>query len=810
MAGTGTSTRGTDDRGTSRRGLSSRSDQPRDQESVDGAAEELTVNLSAPPTDPGFDVKVAAARVAFSLPDESAVVLGGTGLTEGPLFAYEYLPGIPARPYPILRLVAAPGVAIRSEGPSTQALAKRVRREGARGLLTARLEIFRVQEVSDIPSRGDPIRPIDYLGVPVDVLRRGPAAYQTVLPYRRLEGVDLMHSSGDTLRITIPIESATARFAYEILPPEADRSWSIVRVVKTPAVAVTLFSRAVNVNPLSRVTTPLDPQILVYEVPRVSDVPDVGKPWKNLGKALDKIPFVKYHLPQTAEEVIAFAVADLLISLVPVVGSLVAIAELAYGIVTGENKWGRPLTNLDLFILGVGAVLPFAAEGRAALGLSRAVGRPAQECATVLAGIRQLEEQNLERLVELTRTVQAGKSLPLEDAGELTKMVQSVAKAAPEEVAAGIATEKIAPAAKEGTAAEKVGEKAVAAEKTAPAAAHAVEAVQEAAKTGVAASKKTLLTIDDIITKDGKGIVEANEDLKQIAAKYRDYVSRNPEAHLPPDEWISHVTTPGPLRSALEKVLGPDYAKGIRSAQDRFVRLSAYPRPEGYDPAQDLRRLFASTSNRELLFDRLKDLVAELRELLPGFMNRGRLRILKGNIGEVLSKEAQQQALAEVRQVDKDAQLFSGITAQRVVDEVQGKLVLGDPVLFSDNIIASVRGGNLQIHIIFEVKSGFIGGQEATSQIFKWIERFANEGLRLNIPGAGSFVYAPGSQDLGRLVGFARAERVIIAARGTERLGLRSAEQVAASVRRISLERSSTELDYLARRVIESITPRPK
>jgi len=796
---TGTSTRSTDDRGTSQRGLSSRSGQSRDQESADGAGEELTVNLSAPPTDPGFDVTIAPARVQFSLPDEGAVVLEGTGLTEGPLFAYEYLPGIPARPYPILRIVVAPGVAVRPEGPTAQALAKRVRREGTRGLLTVRLEIFRVQEVSDIPRHGDPIRPIDYLGVPVGVLGRGPAAYQSILPYRRVDGIDLMHSSGDTLRITIPVESATARFAYEILPPEADRSWSIIRVVKTPAVAVTLFSRR---------TTLIDPQILVYEVPRVSDVPNVGKPWKNLGKELEKIPLVKYRLPQTAEEIIAFAAADLLISLIPLVGSVVAIAELGYGLVTGDDKWGRPLTNLDLFFLGVGAVLPFLAEGRAALGLSRFFGRPARECTAVLAGVRQLEEeQNLERLVELAKALQAGKALPLEDAGKLTKMVQSVAKAAPEEVAAGIATEKIAPAAKEGPAAEKVAKKAVAAEKTTPAAADALEAVQEAAKTGVAASKKIHLTIDDIITKDGKGIVEANEDLIQINAKYRDYVSRNPEGYLPPDEWISHVTRPGPLRSSLEKVLGPNYARS-----ERLQRLSGLPRPEGYDPTADLKLLFASTSNRKQLFDELNlnDLIAELRELPPGFMNKGRLRKLKGNIGEVLAKERQQQVLVEIKQVEKDAQSFSGITAQLVVNEVQGKPVLGNPVHFSDGIIASVRGENLQIHAVCEVKSGFIGGQEATSQIFRWIERNAEKGLQLNIPDVGSFVYAPGSQDLGRLVGFARAERIIIAARGTEHLGLRSAEQVAASVRRISLERSSDELNYLARRVIESIAPRPK
>ncbi len=54
---------------------------------------------------------------------------------------------------------------------------------------------------------------------------------------------------------------------------------------------------------------------------------------------------------------------DLAIGFIPFVGDAVDIADFAISIVTGKDKWGEPVTEVDLAIMGVAALLPFASSG---------------------------------------------------------------------------------------------------------------------------------------------------------------------------------------------------------------------------------------------------------------------------------------------------------------------------------------------------------------------------------------------------------------------------------------------------------------
>ena len=90
------------------------------------------------------------------------------------------------------------------------------------------------------------------------------------------------------------------------------------------------------------------------------------------------------------------------------------------------------------------------------------------------------------------------------------------------------------------------------------------------------------------------------------------------------------------------------------------------------------------------------DLIAEFLSHVR--IRSGDFRILKGNIGEILSLPIQYSIYARL-----GAKLISGV---RMRLRPPGSQRPARSVLFTDNIVATKRSGNLHIHAVFEVKSG--------------------------------------------------------------------------------------------------------
>lgn len=67
-----------------------------------------------------------------------------------------------------------------------------------------------------------------------------------------------------------------------------------------------------------------------------------------------------------------YMAADIAIGMIPVFGDIADAGELAWAIGTGTDKWGRPVTNLDLVFMTAGVALPFVSSG-----LIKGLGRPA-------------------------------------------------------------------------------------------------------------------------------------------------------------------------------------------------------------------------------------------------------------------------------------------------------------------------------------------------------------------------------------------------------------------------------------------------
>jgi hypothetical protein len=92
---------------------------------------------------------------------------------------------------------------------------------------------------------------------------------------------------------------------------------------------------------------------------------------------------------------------------------------------------------------------------------------------------------------------------------------------------------------------------------------------------------------------------------------------------------------------------------------------------------------------------------------------------------------------------------------------------------------------------VFELKAGFKGGQEASEQIFEWIEGRSTDGSQLILPGGSTFTSASGrtwtsktelaftwkppSAGVPTVTGLASAgERHLITAQGVSALGIDS------------------------------------
>ena len=183
-------------------------------------------------------------------------------------------------------------------------------------------------------------------------------------------------------------------------------------------------------------------------------------------------------------------------------------------------------------------------------------------------------------------------------------------------------------------------------------------------------------------------------------------------------------------------------------------------------------------------------------EILPALFN-----ILKGNIAEVFARPVMEPRLAAVRKNVPNARLeFNARVAARRRDGT-----FESPKLFSDGLIVSEEAGQLRLHDAFEVKAGPGGGQEATSQFFEWREGRLKSGDQIVLSDGRRFTYAPGRIRSDQVHGMMTASPHIIAARGAEHLGIASGDQVGAEGTRTALDVSASEIDYLARLLLEAL-----
>ena len=387
-----------------------------------------------PTTEYGFHAQIRPDRSVLSYGTRQIILVVNRQQVriEQP-FAYQFLPPMRVRNYPIIRLVILPGVSVHQSGfPRASILDP----------ANPALEIYRVHDPAQVPRQGEPIQPSRYVGIEEvgELGEGGLLTPQVTTIRRRPDGVDITHVPTRVgVSVTVPPRSGTGCFAYEVLPPDsmAERHATHITVVATPATTIRLHNLRLG-------EYYADPLITLYEAPRLADVPAQGESlsparesWRHWpGRSVEVGPESLSHLVQTTS-------LDVAIGLIPIVGDLADVAEFTYGLFTGQDRWGRPLTATDLALIGIGVLIPFVGASVLRTGATAArytdeviefaesIGRNPDEVSDMLRRVGRLSSADQQQITRWREMIQRGDAIPENELPEVQRILNRVDEAVP-------------------------------------------------------------------------------------------------------------------------------------------------------------------------------------------------------------------------------------------------------------------------------------------------------------------------------------------------------------------------------------------
>ncbi|KTD23003.1 Uncharacterised protein [Legionella lansingensis] len=694
---------------------------------------------------------------------------------------YQYLEPISGRVYAIFKLIAGPGISITLNGYPPEPYEPNA--------FYPLVEIIRVQDPELVPTIGTDFNTQQLLGEfqvnppeppqgkNVGDLRKWylyslpPTDFFTLSPINN--GIIIRHhQSKQDLIITVPRHSgdkeflelltqvdklhSDAQFAFQInagggIGAKRENKFNnlpILEIVKTPAVKIELAREPIQYTPGNvllggKKTSTRDIFFEIYETDKIANVPSQGKPFneiKSYWQRLDPktIPIIQPII--LSPELTAL---DLAVRFVPALGDVVDIAEFVKGWYSGRDLYGRKLSSTEIAILGIGALLPFAASGtaRSVSALRRSFGRRAEKAAALIDKIKKggINAEDAKLIREAEKRIKKGLTATAQQVEELSRIYKKIKSAPP--------------------------------------------------------------TIDQLLNVDGTGFMHT-----ELQEAYRAYV-KNRTNPASPRDWAMGKTRNPEATKLLKAFLGSDYirrAKYKLRQPQQLINNFEVPRPMDLSDDEAMQLLAQFFKQPKNLSQRLEDFfpttfaginpkdVLEIYRLRTATVTQGMFNVLKGNLAEILSKEIKLRHLDEIRKTIPNAKLISGLKIQLME---KGKL--NPAKLFADDVIAVIEKGNLRILKLYEVKSGYRGGREATEQIFDWIEgRLPHaEGSRLLLPDGQHFTYDPRSRAKDRVIGLNNAPRCIITAKGASHLGVDSSMQVVARTERIELDITSAQME---------------
>ncbi len=354
--------------------------------------------------------------------------------------AYQFLEMTDQRRYPIIRVLAAPGVSV---------LLRNYHRTDVLSPAMPDFKIYRVQDPELVPPMASDIWSFAFIGrdeinrptLPLPFMALTPdTAPKDYFRVNRLpDQVTIEHPFSQTaFRKKLPRpfvdrqynrDNALARFAYEFDPDgdfdHADKP--LLKIVKTPAVEIQKHDRPsqlYNPRPDLRV---LRTYWRIFEVDNINEVPPQGCPIERKSKWREINSFPR--MPSIREDLVK-AFYDTAIGIIPIFGDLVDVGELTGSIVSGHDRWGEQVTVSDQVVMGVGTLLPFVnLRGLTRAGrLLRHFGQRVQTAEELIEPLRRasISPQDAELIRAMEILLRAGRRPTVQDYERFTNLMRRV------------------------------------------------------------------------------------------------------------------------------------------------------------------------------------------------------------------------------------------------------------------------------------------------------------------------------------------------------------------------------------------------
>ena len=660
-------------------------------------------------------------------------------------------PRVPStRQFPIIRIVAAPGVNIYQPPLNRQKFSQ----------TDPFVEIIRVQDVGLVPPLGRDIHTLNF--VSTTWIDPDPTSKLTILPehHVRIEtqhnGVDIVQDMFRT-RLIVRVKpdgtnSGIDRFLYKFVKRPGR---NVLVLMATEFVKVELQKTGARMFQQPRYLYGFDPhdrqiQIEFLRVPNLFAfnllaeyffLEDFSRVPEDRVVSIAPIPVT--HVP-TTDDIIILSLVDATIGFIPVIGDLYDLAQYAYAIAYGTDLHGVKVSDAEIAVMGLCVLLPFVSSGmvrgaKTGAKAASAFGQKADVVEDLAAGMKIGPDET--KLLEVASDLTAqGRKLPVKLVGDIVEKV------------------------------------------TFPHAKYYV--------------------IDELLDAS-----KSNFTHPKLQEKYRAYLANYPkkakkkvdssgEIKLASthEQWAKKQTQ-GEASDLLEWLLGKEFRKTPKT-----ISQGKYP----YINASDVIRPSSLTNGRleQFIHEILEDPKKLFRKIpsykvVNGKISKDLFDTIKGNVGEILANDYKNLLLTARRaELGRNIDLFENVT---IVIKKTGTGEFTDEFLeFTDGIIGGLnKDSDFVIKDLIEIKAGSSVAKKVQKQVFEWVDDKITDGARIRLPDGREFDYFPSDPNVKRIIGLANARRHVINPQGKSHLGMGSSQQIAAEVQRLELPADPDEIKFL-------------
>ncbi len=283
----------------------------------------------------------------------------------------------PAKGSNVLLVFVGPEVTLKVSD-NLLAIASRIPQD-----LIPAVEVFRVSSTDFVPDEPDGPRITELFGTRTDwVIEPEQPGTEAAIAFGRMmsgsddyqlprigratiapapTGFDATHALAHwNVEVRVPADEP-ARFAYELMPPPPDsfNATFAMRIVRTPNTSIDGFGMESLTGGELLSTISLDVATVA-----LNEVPEQGY-------ALDGFRFQPLALRErwSAASVKTGKEVEAMIGMVPIVGSLVNLAHVIYMAKTHETFWGDPVSDNEIMVNGVFALMGVVADSGEALSI---------------------------------------------------------------------------------------------------------------------------------------------------------------------------------------------------------------------------------------------------------------------------------------------------------------------------------------------------------------------------------------------------------------------------------------------------------